>query len=367
MSATKHIASVTFITVSEILGGGELFTLRLAAALGSETDAGIAGVPGTPVVEEAARRGIRVQSLPLGRKLGRRTALRNAAGTPLARHRLHSFLEQLGREDWVIFQYSWEKLLWNGRSGGGRVAVIEHGPPPSGLMRLPPTRRSIQTTLRKCDALFAASVPAADATKRLSGRSPRLLLAGVYPAAIAAGRREASRVRTGLGIDADTPLVAFAGRLTANKGVFELLEAVARHPQLHLLLLGRGPAEQELGHRAQALAGRVRLLGRVDDVLPYLAAADATGLLTRDPGEGRPQLAVESLAVGTPVLGNARSPAMTALAAEGHAGLCLVDAADPAGVDAGLARVLRAERAPADFPSWNDQADELLSTLAAGR
>jgi glycosyltransferase involved in cell wall biosynthesis len=357
------IRSVTFVVVSEILGGGELFTLRLAEGLMSRCDVGIVGVSGTPVMEEAARRGMRWEQLRLGRKLGRQTALHNAAMVLTARRRLRSFVDSRGPRDWVVFQYSWEKLLWDGRSRGTRIAVIEHGPPPAPLLRFGLTRRSLRTTFLACDALFAASEPAAIAVKRLSGRSPRPIRAGVDPALTAAAKQNAADVRADLNIADEVPLLIYAGRLAENKGIFDLLAAARRNPELHLLFLGDGPADKVLRAKAESLGPRVALLGRVDDILPFLAAADATSLLTSDPGEGRPQLAVESVAVGTPVLGSVASAAMAALVAEGLDGVHLIDTTNAAAVDEGIAHVLAMEPPCAKAASWADVANDFISEL----
>ena len=108
---------------------------------------------------------------------------------------------------------------------------------------------------------------------------------------------------------------------------------------------------------------RVRFLGFVDDPLPYLAAADATVLLTRSAGEGRPLLAVESSAVGTPVLGLAGSAALEHLAAEGRAQL--VPGTSPATVARGIEALLRKPRRPVCAPSWEQTAGRLLSILGS--
>ncbi len=363
MNLKGDIQRVTFVVVSEILGGGELFTLRLAEGLGSRCDVGIAGVAGTPVMAEAARRGITQEYLRLGRKLSRQTALRNAAMMLTARRRLRSFVDTRGPRDWVVFQYSWEKLLWDGGSSDARIAVIEHGPLPAPVLRLGFARSSLRTTFLRCDALFAASEPASIEVKRLSGRSPRPIRAGVDLAMAAAARRSAARVRSDICVPGSVPLLVYAGRLTANKGIFELLAAAERNPELYLLFLGDGPAEKTLRARAKSLGPRIVLPGRVHDSLPLLAAADATCLLTSDPGEGRPQLAVESLAVGTPVLSNVASSAMAALIAEGFAGIHLVDAASPVAVDDGIAYVLAMERPTAEIASWAEVASDFLSEL----
>lgn len=364
LNLETSIRSVTFVATSQTLGGGELFTLRLAEALGSRCDVAIAGAPGTPIMADAYRRNIPQCELDLGKKLGRRTAIYNGARMIAARRRLQSFVDTHDSRDWIVFQYTWEKLLWDSRSKGARIAVIEHGPVPAPLLRFGATRRSLRATFLTCDALFAASEPAAADVERVSGRVPQPLRAGVDPLLISSARHAAAAIRASLGVSDTVPLLVYAGRIAENKGLFDLLAAASRNPNLHVLFIGEGPAEKALRANAEPLGSRAIIRHRVDDILPYLAAADATCLLTSDPGEGRPQLAVESVAVGTPVLGNAKSTAMTALVAEGIEGLHLVDVTNHAAVDAGVTYVLTMALRCASVPSWADTAVEFLSGLS---
>lgn len=73
----------------------------------------------------------------------------------------------------------------------------------------------------------------------------------------------------------DAPVAIFAGRLAAEKRLDQLIAiwpAIrAAHPDAHLLLLGTGPEEAAL---RQSAGEGVRFVGHVDDVLPYLQAAD---------------------------------------------------------------------------------------------
>ena len=105
---------VVFVAVSEMLGGGELSLLRTAKAASARVDAAVAGAPGTPVLRAARKLGLQTVELPLGRKLGRRTALSNAARFPRAQRRLRAFLVGADRGQWTVLQYKWEQLLWAG-------------------------------------------------------------------------------------------------------------------------------------------------------------------------------------------------------------------------------------------------------------
>ncbi len=96
----------------------------------------------------------------------------------------------------------------------------------------------------------------------------------------------------------------FAGRLTAQKGLGAAVDALALVPAARLVLLGDGPERHSLERRAQAAGvdGRIEFRGARDrsDVLRALAGAEAA--LLPSEWENLPHAAVESLAVGTPVL-----------------------------------------------------------------
>jgi glycosyltransferase involved in cell wall biosynthesis len=120
------------------------------------------------------------------------------------------------------------------------------------------------------------------------------------PAPPAFDDRDELRRRLGL----DGVALAFAGRLTAQKALPLLLEAVSRADGVTLAIAGEGPERGavEAGVRRLGLEDRVRLLGPLsrDGVLELFHAADGTVLSSG--WENFPHSVVESLAVGTPVL-----------------------------------------------------------------
>jgi glycosyltransferase involved in cell wall biosynthesis len=82
---------------------------------------------------------------------------------------------------------------------------------------------------------------------------------------------------------------------------------------LHLEILGEGserPALEEAIARL-GLAGRVHLHGYVEGVQPWIARAEALLLTSRF--EGAPNVVVEAVAAGTPVIATASSPALADL------------------------------------------------------
>jgi glycosyltransferase involved in cell wall biosynthesis len=134
--------------------------------------------------------------------------------------------------------------------------------------------------------------------------------------------------------------LVFAGRLTVQKGLDVLLDALHEVPAAELVLVGDGPERSRLEHYAVAagVAGRVRFAGALprDEVLRLLAGARAA-VLSSD-WENLPHAAVEALAVGTPVVSTAVG-GVPEVVHDGENGL-LVPARDPAALAGALCRVL---------------------------
>ena len=95
-----------------------------------------------------------------------------------------------------------------------------------------------------------------------------------------------------------------AGSLVHVKGFDLLIEAIAlsRNSRLHLTLLGEGPLRSELQRLAKdkGLSERIRFVGFQQNPYAFLARADAFVLSSRF--EGFPNVVLEALACGTPVI-----------------------------------------------------------------
>lgn len=148
------------------------------------------------------------------------------------------------------------------------------------------------------------------------------------------GDRDELRRRFGF----DGVALAFAGRLTAQKSLPLLLEAVDRAEGVVLAIAGEGPERGtvEASVRRLGLGDRVRLLGPLsrDGVLELFHAADGTVLSSG--WENFPHSVVESLAVGTPVLATAVG-GVAEVVRDGENGL-LVPPGDPAALAAAIGR-----------------------------
>lgn len=115
---------------------------------------------------------------------------------------------------------------------------------------------------------------------------------------------ERAAARRRFNVEGDDPVIAFVGSGFERKGAFRLVEALAL-PQcrgLRALIAGRDRRQDALRTRIETfgLAGRVQLLGGVDDPLAVYQAADLFALPSLyDP---MPNAALEALACGLPLV-----------------------------------------------------------------
>ncbi len=117
---------------------------------------------------------------------------------------------------------------------------------------------------------------------------------------------------------ADTVQFVCAGRLHPQKGFDRLIAALPRlnHPYpWHLTILGKGPEQENLQRLINSLAleNRVTLAGLSETPWPMMGSADAFLLPSRF--EGLPNVVLESLAVGTPVIATRDSGGIEEIAA----------------------------------------------------
>lgn len=157
--------------------------------------------------------------------------------------------------------------------------------------------------------------------------------------------RDKLACRRTLGLPEDQKMILFVGSMIKRKGIDTLLKALSHHAvadrSVQLVLAGEGPRMDEMKALAAAegLADRVRFLGKVgrDEVHLWMSAADM--LVLPSHSEGRPNVVLEGMASGLPVVATGVNGTVE-LISDGKDGL-LFEPGDVAGLAARLDRVLR--------------------------
>jgi glycosyltransferase involved in cell wall biosynthesis len=200
---------------------------------------------------------------------------------------------------------------WEGHAGieaarGAAVPVVvrtEHLPY---LLTKPREREALAELMTQLDGLICVSEQARTSFSE-AGLPPsrlRVIRNGIRPRPPRAGR---AATRAALGVPAEAPLVLTVARFYPQKGHRYLLGAIPKvlrqAPRARFVWAGDGPLLASLRLAAQAcgLEGRLRFLGRRDDVPDLLAAADL--LVLPSLFEGLPLVALEAMAAGLAVVG----------------------------------------------------------------
>jgi glycosyltransferase involved in cell wall biosynthesis len=156
--------------------------------------------------------------------------------------------------------------------------------------------------------------------------------------------RRAAELRTQFGIPSEAPVALFVGRLTADKGICELLQAFLqienRIPTLRLLLVGSfedgDPLPSDVREQLEAHP-RVILAGPVNDPAPYYALADE--LILPSHREGLPTVILEGYAARKPVIG-ASATGIVDLIVDGETGL-LFPVGDASALAEAMERIIK--------------------------
>lgn len=167
------------------------------------------------------------------------------------------------------------------------------------------------------------------------------------------------------------PLLLSVGNLIDLKGHDLAILAMPDLPDVKLLIIGEGPAESALRRLAHALGveSRVRFIGHVAqaDLANYYSAADA--LVLASEREGMPNVVLECLACGTPVIAS-RVGGIPEVISNPVAGR-LLESREPAQIVAAFHAVTdvpaqrAAIRAFAESFGWDDVVTGLLELFAA--
>lgn len=142
------------------------------------------------------------------------------------------------------------------------------------------------------------------------------------------------------------PLILSAGRLAPQKGFSALIRAVAKlqeHIPARLVILGEGEQRQELTVLIEelGLADSVSLPGFTQNPYAYMKRADVFALSSR--WEGFPNVLVEAMACGCPVVSTDCPGGSREILQDGHYGM-LVNIDDPDAMANALRRTLEQPR-----------------------
>jgi teichuronic acid biosynthesis glycosyltransferase TuaC len=192
--------------------------------------------------------------------------------------------------------------LWIGRRLRRPVVITARGTDINLLPRYSPPRRMICWAIANADRLIAVS----EALKRALvdlGAVPdhvEVLRNGVDLSMFGPTDRRVARQSLAL----TRPTLLSVGHLIERKGHDRVIEAMSRLPDFDLIIVGEGPEREALGDLARrvGVADQVRFLGsRPHATLPEVyGAADA--LVLASSREGWPNVLLEAMACGTPVI-----------------------------------------------------------------
>jgi glycosyltransferase involved in cell wall biosynthesis len=162
------------------------------------------------------------------------------------------------------------------------------------------------------------------------------------PAGSASTGDARARARAALRLADDAVVIGTVGNFTRKKDHATLLKATAhiaeRHDELHLVLIGSGPLEDELRHssRELGLTDRVLFAGSRDDVADLMPAFDVFALSSRN--EGLPIALLEAMGSGIPCVATAVG-GVPEVVTDGREGL-LVRPEDPVALAEALSTML---------------------------
>ncbi len=253
---------------------------------------------------------------------------------------------------------------------GVPCVVKLHGSDMNVVARMRGPRQALKWALPRASRVVAVSRPLADRAIEL-GVSPGridIVLNGIdreifRPADRADARRQ-------LGLDPATKIVLYVGHLKETKGVFDLLHAFKlRGDELSgvkLVLVGGGAEATACRALSEQLGVAATFVGeQPHERIPlWFAAADVLTLPSWN--EGMPNVVVEALACGRPVVATAVGGIPDVVKGDGGE---LVPPRDPQALGTALARTLAKQHDPAaisralERPDWSTSARLLHESL----
>lgn len=231
--------------------------------------------------------------------------------------------------------------------GRPRIVVREANELEATRARLPgwlPARTAYRLLYRRADLVIAPTQAIGRSIAAWTGLGDDRVAIVPNPVDVAALRGAAVPVvrRAGRGLR-----IVAAGRLVEQKGFDRLVDTAASlDADAHVAIFGDGPDRAALAARiaASGLGARVALEGHASDLPARIAGADVFALPSR--WEGLPNVALEALALGTPVVATPDVSALVELAPETGNAVTLA----PSGPEFAAALAAYAPRASASAP-----------------
>ena len=264
-----------------------------------------------------------------------------------------------------------------GRMLGVPAVVKVHGTDINHVAKLSGPSARLRRVLPEARRVVAVSRPLAEEVIKLGVPSERVVVVrnGIDNTLFRPIERGEARARLGLGPkekgQGQGKWLLYVGRLERTKGVLDLLEAFARlaprRRDLSLTLVGQGSAWDECAALAGRIGPQVRLLGGrpLGEVPLWLAASEL--LVLPSWNEGTPNVLLEALACGRPVVAT-RVGGIPDLITEPSLGE-LVPARDPAALAQALEHVADGSYDSAAIAargargSWDESAAHLPTVL----
>lgn len=311
-------SDVLVVARAERLGGAERYLSRLYEGLSRRgVTASLAGrLPGWPLKQAAS-----VEELMLGPKWSRRTMAAGLLRAPSEAVRVARFARGT-RFDVAHMQFKREQIAFTTRlSRIMPVIWTEHGVLPAKS----PLRPLYARAGRHVEKVICVSQAVAESIEGVIDPAKICVIENGLDVETGPARREGESVRAHIGRE-PVRVVLWVGRLDSGKRPELAIEYARWNPEDHVLVVGDGTQRGVVERSAIGLSN-VSVIGHVDDVGPYYAAADVMMFTSTGRGEGMPTVLVEAAAYGTPVVSHAGSGAEDFVRASG--GRVIADATDP--------------------------------------
>jgi glycosyltransferase involved in cell wall biosynthesis len=205
-----------------------------------------------------------------------------------------------------------------------------------------PTEKLYQRLYPRADAIIAPTQMIAREIEQAAPAAASRIVMMQNPVDETRQRSRAERI---IRLPVEGLNVVAAGRLTRQKGFDRLIALMPQLPAAHLTIFGEGPERAALEKQIDGLdlKGRISLSGFSDNLSSAIAGADVFVLPSR--WEGLPNVVLEALALGTPVVASNESCVEDIAAQTAHGALTV------APVDAAFARaIMQHKPAPISAP-----------------